>query len=120
MMVFHVTFAQNSISGVVSDDTGVPLPGATVQVVGTSNGVTTDFDGNYTIMANQGDDISFSFVGFVSQNVTVGTSNSINVQLSPSSALDEVIVTGVAGATSRKTFCNSSISKYRGNRKGSS
>jgi TonB-linked SusC/RagA family outer membrane protein len=53
-------------------------------------------------MANQGDDISFSFVGFVSQNVTVGTSNSINVQLSPSSALDEVIVTGVAGATSRK------------------
>jgi TonB-linked SusC/RagA family outer membrane protein len=102
MMVFHVTFAQNSISGVVSDDTGVPLPGATVQVVGTSNGVTTDFDGNYTIMANQGDDISFSFVGFVSQNVTVGTSNSINVQLSPSSALDEVIVTGVAGATSRK------------------
>jgi TonB-linked SusC/RagA family outer membrane protein len=102
MMVFHVTFAQNSITGVVSDDTGVPLPGATVQVVGTSNGVTTDFDGNYTIMANQGDDISFSFVGFVSQNVTVGTSNSINVQLSPSSALDEVIVTGVAGATSRK------------------
>jgi TonB-linked SusC/RagA family outer membrane protein len=102
MMVFHVTFAQNSISGVVSDDTGVPLPGATVQVVGTSNGVTTDFDGNYTIMANQGDDISFSFVGFVSQNVTVGTSNSINVQLSASSALDEVIVTGVAGATSRK------------------
>ena len=102
MMVFHVTFAQNSITGVVSDDTGVPLPGATVQVVGTSNGVTTDFDGNYTIMANQGDDISFSFVGFVSQNVTVGTSNSINVQLSASSALDEVIVTGVAGATSRK------------------
>jgi hypothetical protein len=37
MMVFHVTFAQNSVSGVVSDDTGVPLPGATVQVVGTSN-----------------------------------------------------------------------------------
>ena len=102
MMVFHVTFAQTSVSGVVSDDTGVPLPGATVQVVGTSNGVTTDFDGNYTIMANQGDEISFSFVGFVSQNVTVGTSNSINVQLSPTAALDEVVVTGVAGATSRK------------------
>jgi TonB-linked SusC/RagA family outer membrane protein len=102
MMVFHVTFAQNSVSGVVSDDTGVPLPGATVQVVGTSNGVTTDFDGNYTIMANQGDVISFSFVGFVSQDVTVGTSSSINVQLSPTAALDEVVVTGVAGATSRK------------------
>ena len=102
MMVFHVTFAQTSVTGVVSDDTGVPLPGATVQVVGTSNGVTTDFDGNYSIEANQGDVISFSFVGFVSQNVTFGTSSSISVQLLPTEALDEVVVTGVAGATSRK------------------
>ncbi len=102
MMVFHVTFAQTTVTGVVSDDTGVPLPGATVQVVGTSNGVTTDFDGNYSIEANQGDVISFSFVGFVSQDVTVGASSSINVQLQPTAALDEVVVTGVAGATSRK------------------
>ena len=102
LMVFQVTFAQMSVSGVVSDDAGIALPGATVQVVGTQNGVSTDFDGNYTIMANEGDVLSFSFVGFLSQEVTVGNSSTVNVQLISSNELDEVVVTGVAGATSRK------------------
>jgi len=101
-MVFQVTFAQMSVSGVVSDDAGIALPGATVQVVGTQNGVSTDFDGNYTIMANEGDVLSFSFVGFLSQEITVGNSSTVNVQLISSNELDEVVVTGVAGATSRK------------------
>ena len=50
--VVQISFAQNkSVSGVVSDQNGSPLPGATVLVKGTNNGTTTDFDGNYTIQA---------------------------------------------------------------------
>lgn len=45
LMVFQLSFAQQSVSGTVSDDNGSPIPGATVVVQGTTNGVTTDFDG---------------------------------------------------------------------------
>ena len=58
MIMFQWSFAQKSVSGTVSDSAGVPLPGATVLVDGTSNGVTTDFDGVYSIMANEGDVLS--------------------------------------------------------------
>ena len=57
-LVFAVQllFAQEkTISGTVSDGDGIPLPGATVIVQGTTNGVSTDFDGNYTIFANEGE-----------------------------------------------------------------
>ena len=53
--VVQLTFAQEkTISGIVSDESGLPLPGATVLVKGTTNGTSTDFDGKYSITANQG------------------------------------------------------------------
>ena len=65
LLVFAFGFSvqAQSISGTVTDDNGVPLPGATVLVEGTSNGVSTDFDGNYSINASSGDTLVFSFVG---------------------------------------------------------
>ncbi len=95
MMVFQWSFAQKSVSGTVSDDAGVPIPGATVLVVGTNTGVTTDFDGIYTIMASEGDVLSVSYVGYVAQNVTVGASATLNVTLSSDSELEEVVVTAL-------------------------
>jgi len=74
-----VGFAQSTVSGTVSDSDGLPLPGATVVVQGTSIGVTSDFDGNYSISASQGDVLVFSYVGYESQTVTVGTSSTVNV-----------------------------------------
>ena len=56
LLVGYLGFAQNEITGNVSDDNSLALPGATVVVEGTSNGVTTDFDGNYSITASSGDD----------------------------------------------------------------
>ena len=97
---FVLTFAfgfsmhSQSISGTVTDDNGVALPGATVLVQGTSNGVSTDFDGNYSIDASSGDILVFSFIGYASASVVVGSSLTINVALSPDITLDEVIVTG--------------------------
>ena len=94
-LLMQISFAQSkTITGVVSDNVGVPLPSATVLVKGTSNGVTTDFDGNYTITANLGDTLVFSYVGFVSQEIVVSDSNTISVSLEEdASVLDEVIIT---------------------------
>ena len=93
--MFQWGLAQTSVSGTVSDSSGVPLPGATVIVAGTSNGVTTDFDGVYSISASEGDVLSVSYVGFVTQNVTIGASATVNVTLVSDNALEEVVVTAL-------------------------
>ncbi|MBT8235181.1 MAG: TonB-dependent receptor [Bacteroidia bacterium] len=91
---------QQTITGTVTDDTGAPLPGANVLVRGTTTGTQTDFDGNYTITANEGDVLQFSYIGYASQSVTVGTSTTINVSLQEdASQLAEVVVTGYTSQT---------------------
>ena len=95
MIMFQWGFSQQSINGTVSDSAGVPIPGATVLVVDTNNGVTTDFDGNYSIMASEGDVLSVSYVGYAAQTVTVGTSTTINVTLNLDNTLEEVVVTAL-------------------------
>jgi len=88
-------FAQKSVSGTVTDDEGVPLPGATVLVVETNSGVSTDFDGNYSISVEEGQTLSISFVGYASQEIKVGASSSYDFTLESSNALDEVVVTSL-------------------------
>jgi hypothetical protein len=65
-----VSWAQQTVSGTVTDDNGLPLPGATVVVQNTNRGTTTDFDGKYQIQAIQGETLTFSYVGYASQNIT--------------------------------------------------
>ena len=95
MFVFGFSVQAQSISGTVTDENGVPLPGATVLLEGTSNGVSTDFDGNYSISASNGDTLVFSFVGYSNQSVVVGSSATVNVSLQPDNALSEVVVTAL-------------------------
>ena len=95
MLSSSLVFAQNNISGSVSDEDGNPVPGATIVVEGTNTGVVTDFDGNYQINASAGDQLTFSSLGFGSQTITVGNQNQINVTLMSSvDILDEVVVSG--------------------------
>jgi len=89
------------ITGVVSSEDG-PLPGATVVVKGTNAGTTTDFDGNFTISAQDGDVLVVSFVGFSTAEVTVAGQDQINVSLSADSELEEVIVTGYGSQRERE------------------
>lgn len=93
--VVHLSFAQEkTISGTVSDESGMPLPGVNIIVKGTTNGTQTDFDGNYSITANTGDVLTFTYVGLKTEERTVGASNSINVTMVEDAAiLDEVVVT---------------------------
>jgi TonB-linked SusC/RagA family outer membrane protein len=96
MLVSFWGFGQQvTITGNVADDSSLALPGATVIVEGTSNGVTTDFDGNYSITASVGDVLVFSYVGFETKTVTVGRDTNINILLNTSNQLDEVVVTGI-------------------------
>ncbi|WP_027878867.1 VWA domain-containing protein [Mesoflavibacter zeaxanthinifaciens] len=92
--IVQIQAQEKKISGVVSDENGLPLPSATVLVKGTSNGIQTDFDGKYSITAQVGDILVFSYVGYNTKEVTVGSSNTINVSMVPDNNLDEVIVVG--------------------------
>jgi len=91
------SFAQEkTVTGVVSDDAGT-LPGASVVVKNTTRGVTTDFDGNYSIAAKQGEVLEFSFAGMKKSTVTVGAANVYNVVLQPGFVGDEIVLTGIVG-----------------------
>ncbi|MDB9910822.1 SusC/RagA family TonB-linked outer membrane protein [Flavobacteriaceae bacterium] len=87
-----VTSAQ-TVTGIVTSDDG-PLPGATVVVKGTSNGVSTDFDGNFSINAPADAILEVSFVGFSTQDVSVNGQDNLTITLATDNELDEVIVTG--------------------------
>ncbi|QOG03350.1 TonB-dependent receptor [Flavobacterium sp. MDT1-60] len=110
-------FAQaqpRSVSGnVTSTVDGMGIPGASVAVQGTKIGASTDFDGNYKIEAKTGDVLVFTFIGFKSQKVTVGTQQTINVMLAEeTSELKEVVVIGYG--SQRKTLVTTAVSQVSG------
>ena len=90
-------FAQESytLTGTVSGSDNLPIPGVNVIVVNTTNGAATDFDGNYSIKVSSGDVLQFSYIGFITQLVTVNGQPTINVKLAEDAAqLDEVVIIG--------------------------
>ena len=107
--VVQLTMAQTVIRGVVSDANG-PLPGASVLEKGTTNGVSTDFDGNFQISVAQGATLEISYTGFLSQSIEIGNQSSINVVLEDDTQqLDEVVVTSL-GFTEKKDRLGSTYS----------
>lgn len=96
-LVVQLAFSQEkTISGTVTDQDGLPLPGVNILVQGTTSGTQTDFDGNYTINASVGQTLVFTYIGQLSVNQTVGAGNTINVQMEEDAqALEEVVVTAL-------------------------
>ena len=97
MLCSNLILAQKIVSGSVLDSSGQPLPGANIIEVGTSNGVSTDFDGNFSITVS-GDEsvIEVSFTGFESQQITVGDQSTIQISLNEDAeVLQEVVVTSL-------------------------
>ena len=89
----------------VSDNSGLPLPGVNIIVKGTATGTQTDFDGNFTITAKSGDVLTFTYVGLKAQEVTVGASNTLNVTMQEdASVLDEVVVTALGIKREKKSL----------------
>ncbi len=99
---------QSEIKGKVTDEGGLPLPGVTITVVGTSRGVITDNDGTYSIEVAPADKLVFSFVGLESQIIDVGNQKTINVVMKEKiDELEEVTV--VAFGKQKKESVISSI-----------
>ncbi|MEO9481928.1 MAG: TonB-dependent receptor [Ekhidna sp.] len=98
---------QVAISGKITSEDGEGLPGATILIKGTTNGVQSDIDGNYRIVANEGDILAISYVGFVSTEVVVDSRTVIDVVLKADLArLGEVVVVGY-GTTTREALTGS-------------
>ncbi|MDY7394305.1 SusC/RagA family TonB-linked outer membrane protein [Aureibaculum sp. 2210JD6-5] len=93
-----------TITGTVSDEAGVPIPGANVIEKGTTNGTTTDFDGKYSIEVSEGATLQFSMIGYSEKEVVVGNQTTINVSLSEGEQLDEVVVTALGIKRAEKTL----------------
>lgn len=102
-------FAQSkSITGTVTETTGEPMLGATIMVVGTTNGTSTDFNGSFSLTVNQGDKLEISYIGYVTKIVTVDAKSTYNIVLEEdSNILDEVLV--VAFGTASKESITGSI-----------
>ena len=105
---------EKEISGIVTTASdGLPLPGASVIIKGTSTGVQTDFDGKYTITANLGDVLVVSYVGMATEEITVGSNDAYNVALEEGDTLDEVIVVGYSSTTKRAYSSSASVISHR-------
>ncbi|MEH6764605.1 MAG: von Willebrand factor type A domain-containing protein [Aequorivita antarctica] len=107
LLSFQLHAQTVTITGIVSDDTGLPLPGVNVIIKKTSNGTQTDFDGKYSIETQIGQKLVFSYVGFDTKEVKVRKSGEINISLNPGSALDEVVVTGYGATREKKSMSHS-------------
>ena len=112
LSIGYLTAQEKTISGTVTTATdGLPLPGASIIIKGTTNGSQTDFDGNYKLKANVGDIIVVSYVGMQTQNVTIGSALVYNIALKyDSNNLEEVIVMGY-GTSRRDSYQHYSTPK---------
>ena len=102
-----------TIKGVVTDKTGMPIIGANVIEKGTTNGIITDFDGNYTLnVANGNAVLVFSYIGYKSQEIVVGNQKTIDVVLAEDTEMmDEVVVIGYG--TQKKGDVTSAVSSVK-------
>ena len=76
-----LALAQNQITGIVTDETQMPLPGVSVMIKGSAGGTSTKADGSFSISATANQTLVFSFIGSDTQEVLIGNKSKINVQL---------------------------------------
>lgn len=103
---------ERTITGIITDDLGLPLPGVNIIVKKTNNGTQSDFEGKYNLQASVGQTLVFSYVGFVTVEKKIPNSKTIiNLQMYGDNAvLDEVVITGYGGITKEKKALGYSVS----------
>jgi len=107
-----VSAQQQSISGTVTDEKNEPLIGASILVKGTTTGTVTDVDGRYTVQASPTDVLILSYIGYVSQEVTVGSRTTVNTTLAlDAKVLDEMVVVGYT--TQSKKLATGAMSQIK-------
>ncbi|MDO5970344.1 TonB-dependent receptor [Flavivirga aquimarina] len=115
VLLFNIVLiAQEAVikGTVVSAKDGVPIPGANVIILNTSKGTTTDFDGKYQITTSKGEVLQVSYIGYLSQTITIGDQTTIDVSLEEDLAqLEEVVVVGYGSR--RKSDVTGSVSSVK-------
>ncbi|WP_149274136.1 SusC/RagA family TonB-linked outer membrane protein [Pareuzebyella sediminis] len=113
-VLFSSAWAQSLVTGTVTDQAGAPLPGVSVVVDGTTQGVSTDFDGNYSIdVESPGAILVYSYIGFVTQEIARDGRETIDVEMQEDvQNLDEVVVVGYG--TQKKATLTGSVSSVDG------
>ncbi len=114
LFMSSVSFAQTTytLTGTVTDDSNLPVPGANVIIANTTTGTSTDFDGNYSISVKEGDIIEFSSLGFTTTSVSVTGQRTLNVTLvEDADQLDEVVVVGYGSR--KKSDITGSVSSVK-------
>ena len=97
--------ATHTISGIVKDENGLPIIGATVKVRGAQMGVVTDIDGKFSLKTSVGSVLSVSYIGYKTQDIKVQEGGSLNIKLEPESKqLNEVVVTALGIKRSQKAL----------------
>lgn len=96
LMLCQPVFSQSkAVTGTVKDVTGIGMPGVNVLVKGTTNGTSTDVNGSFTVQAAPDDVLVFSFIGYTTQEINVGSQTTINVVIEEDiSTLEEIVVVG--------------------------
>lgn len=95
LIISSFGFAQQRITGRVTDSTNEPIPGVSVTILGTLTGVITDYDGKYEINAKATQELKFSYLGFVTQTILVGNQDLMNIMLDEDlQSLDEIVIVG--------------------------
>jgi TonB-linked SusC/RagA family outer membrane protein len=108
-----ILFGQTKISGTVTDENHLPLPGVSIMLKDQKKGTITDVDGHYFITATAGQTLTFTFIGYAPQNVVVGDKAVINVSMNGNNkTLNEVVVTalGVKKETRRIGYSLQAVS----------
>lgn len=95
---------QKTITGTVTDENGIPLPGATARIENTTRGVTTDFDGNFTIEVEANEVLIISYIGYSDQKITIGPADTYDISLQPGNQLEEVVVTSLGISREKKSL----------------
>ncbi|MFS4418697.1 SusC/RagA family TonB-linked outer membrane protein [Maribacter sp. 2307ULW6-5] len=110
LLALFISFSyaqEKTVSGTVTDQSGLPLPGVSIVVVGTTSGTQTDFDGNYVIRAAQGQQLRYTYLGQKAVTLTVGASNVMDLQMEEDAeALEEVVVVGYGEVQNQKMVQN--------------
>lgn len=119
LAVLSIQFAisQKTVSGTVTDENGMPLVGVSIIEKGTTNGISTDFDGKYSITVKDGSsELMFSYIGFTPVTKLVGTASTLDITMVESAeALDEVVITSL-GFKERKDDLGYASSTVGGNK----
>jgi TonB-linked SusC/RagA family outer membrane protein len=112
LITYSVSGQTKTITGTVLDETGGPLPGASIIIKGSSNGNTTDFDGKFKMNAKPTDILVFTYMGYDTKEILIGSQTTISVRLLPNSQmLDEIIVVGFG--SEKKSSISGSVTNVK-------